>query len=237
MDLLGASGPTRKFAPVFGMYRRTLICRGDSLVLLLTAALFCSPYLLQSTADAAALVDDFLRLCWYRPGKSYGDAPAVTSILRETTTTSSSSSSNLLVYLAIPPHVFGDATQAVKTALQSVPMRAGFTRIVLEKPFGRDTDSCRALLNVLKEQEWEERDLYRIDVSRHQLRCDTSSQMILTFCHSALLGKGYCPEHCAFASAQPMVKRYLEQECCPSRPHLVQGAVWDGRSWRILRPM
>lgn len=71
---------------------------------------------------------------------------------------------NLLVYLAIPPHVFGESTKALKLALKELkPAVPGFLRVVLEKPFGRDTDTCRELLNVLQEQEWLESELYRID--------------------------------------------------------------------------
>lgn len=101
-------------------------------------------------------MDSFLSKCFYQHGKSYGDAVVIERILR------SAACHNLLVYLAIPPHVFGDATKAVKTVLGLVSI-PGFARVVLEKPFGRDTESCQALLSVLKEQEWDEADLYRID--------------------------------------------------------------------------
>ena len=69
---------------------------------------------------------------------------------------------NLLVYLAIPPHVFGESTQALKLALENLHV-PGFLRVVLEKPFGQDTESCRALLDTLREQQWDESQLYRID--------------------------------------------------------------------------
>lgn len=98
----------------------------------------------------------FLEMCEYSSGKSYGDWEVILDILQR------ANADNVLVYLAIPPHVFGETTQAVKTALQHTYVR-GFTRVVLEKPFGRDTDSCQALLSTLREQQWSEHDLYRID--------------------------------------------------------------------------
>ena len=39
----------------------------------------------------------------------------------------------------------------------------GFLRVVLEKPFGKDTESCQELLQTLVDQRWSEEELYRID--------------------------------------------------------------------------
>jgi glucose-6-phosphate 1-dehydrogenase len=71
---------------------------------------------------------------------------------------------NLLVYLAIPPHVFGESAQALKLAKNELDRPVtGFTRVIIEKPFGRDTASCQELLDTLKSQQWDESDLFRID--------------------------------------------------------------------------
>jgi glucose-6-phosphate 1-dehydrogenase len=108
-----------------------------------------------------AVVDRFLSLCFYRSGKSYGDTDVVDSILRDNTPIH-----NLLVYLAIPPHVFSETTAAIRYSTQRMtdtnPIY-GFTRIVLEKPFGNDTASCRVLLDALHHQQWSESNLFRID--------------------------------------------------------------------------
>lgn len=108
-------------------------------------------------------VDDFLSICHYQhDGSGYGDWHALLEIL-----TQCQSIVNLLVYLAIPPNLFAEATRALQTSLQNVdPVmhpEGGFVRIILEKPFGRDTASCRALLESLQRQRWNESDLYRID--------------------------------------------------------------------------
>lgn len=118
------------------------------------------PYLLsQQKGQAVELVDEFLNLCFYNNGKSYGDWEVIRDIL------SSTVQDNLLVYLAIPPNIFGESCQAMKLALADVNSVKvpGFKRIILEKPFGNDTQSCRDLLQVLKDQEWDEKTLYRID--------------------------------------------------------------------------
>jgi glucose-6-phosphate 1-dehydrogenase len=112
-----------------------------------------------SDGDEVA-VNEFLSLCYYNSGSSYGDRGALLNVLQE----SHGSLHNLLVYLAIPPNVFGTSTEALKGVLEILnPQVTGFVRIVLEKPFGSDTDSCNELLQTLKDQNWEERSLFRID--------------------------------------------------------------------------
>ena len=110
-------------------------------------------------------IDDFLQLCTYTAGASYGDHAVLQQMLQQEQT--KGSLYNFLAYLAIPPYVFGEATLALKKVLEEKPTSEvqvpGFTRVVLEKPFGHDTDSCNSLLQTLKDQKWEERSLYRID--------------------------------------------------------------------------
>ena len=121
------------------------------------------PNLLKTAKDENNVedqVDAFLNCCFYQNGKSYGDWVVMHQIL----SSCGSSMHNLLVYLAIPPHVFGESTQALKMALKDLQAAVpGFLRVILEKPFGRDTETCRALLNTLQQQKWQESELYRID--------------------------------------------------------------------------
>lgn len=56
--------------------------------------------------------------------------------------------SNRLFYLAIPPDVFVDATRCAKHRASS---ENGWTRVIVEKPFGRDTESSRELTRTLKQ--------------------------------------------------------------------------------------
>ena len=100
----------------------------------------------------------FLERCFYRNGTSYGDAECLETILKD-----ASAQKNVLVYLAVPPHVFGETTGAIRQARQQLPARDGWFRVVLEKPFGRDLETCNTLLKELEDQQWPEKDLYRID--------------------------------------------------------------------------
>jgi glucose-6-phosphate 1-dehydrogenase len=102
------------------------------------------------------VVDQFLSICNYRPGSSYGDWESMDSILK------ASPSRNLVVYLATPPNVFAQSAAVLKKTLTLTPTN-GFVRLVLEKPFGSDTESCETLLRTLNNQEWLEQQLYRID--------------------------------------------------------------------------
>lgn len=66
---------------------------------------------------------------------------------------------NRIFYLALPPSVFTPVTKHLKRNVYSFN---GSNRIIVEKPFGKDLESCRELLNSIKE-EWSENETYRID--------------------------------------------------------------------------
>ncbi|XP_058798898.1 glucose-6-phosphate 1-dehydrogenase-like isoform X2 [Phymastichus coffea] len=66
---------------------------------------------------------------------------------------------NRLFYLALPPAVFPSATTQIKRVAMA---KNGWTRIVLEKPFGRDTKSAEELLRHLQ-QLFTEDQIYRMD--------------------------------------------------------------------------
>ncbi|MBA0733412.1 hypothetical protein Gogos_017435, partial [Gossypium gossypioides] len=67
--------------------------------------------------------------------------------------------SNRLFYLSIPPNIFIDA---VKCASSSASSGNGWTRVIVEKPFGRDSDSSAALTKALKQYLTEDQ-IFRID--------------------------------------------------------------------------
>ena len=67
---------------------------------------------------------------------------------------------NRLFYLAVPPNVFGESGAVIKKI--GMATTGGWTRVVIEKPFGRDLDSCNELLKTLSD-DFEEEKLYRID--------------------------------------------------------------------------
>ena len=67
---------------------------------------------------------------------------------------------NRVFYLALPPQVFTATVQSLGAA--RLARSAGFTRIVVEKPFGRDLESARAL-NAMLHEHFDESQIYRID--------------------------------------------------------------------------
>eukprot|EP00697_Spironema_sp_BW2_P003106 gnl/Spiro4/14148_TR7603_c0_g1_i1.p1 gnl/Spiro4/14148_TR7603_c0_g1~~gnl/Spiro4/14148_TR7603_c0_g1_i1.p1 ORF type:complete len:486 (+),score=161.53 gnl/Spiro4/14148_TR7603_c0_g1_i1:202-1659(+) len=66
---------------------------------------------------------------------------------------------NRIFYFAIPPQVFVPVARNLKAILMS---RSGWNRVIVEKPFGRDLDSSRALSADLKAL-FSEDQLFRID--------------------------------------------------------------------------
>jgi glucose-6-phosphate 1-dehydrogenase len=69
------------------------------------------------------------------------------------------SKANRMFYLALPPSVFTPVAKRIK---KNVYSQNGINRIIIEKPFGKDFDSCRELLTSIKE-DWSENETYRID--------------------------------------------------------------------------
>jgi len=69
---------------------------------------------------------------------------------------------NVLFYLAVPPDFFGEIVKRIGEAGLAREEKGAWRRVIIEKPFGRDLDSARALndelTHVLKEHQ-----IYRID--------------------------------------------------------------------------
>ncbi|KAK9497690.1 hypothetical protein O3M35_004367 [Rhynocoris fuscipes] len=67
--------------------------------------------------------------------------------------------SNRLFYLALPPSVFESVTTNLRNTCMST---SGWTRIIVEKPFGKDADSSQKLADHLASL-FKEEQIYRID--------------------------------------------------------------------------
>jgi len=121
------------------------------------------PYLLGKTpsAERKASVDGFLKLCVYRNGQydRPEDVGKATGDLAALHGSSGAAVENRVFYLALPPNQFASAVGSVKAAGLSAK---GFNRFVVEKPFGRDTESARELGKSLAAL-FNEDHLYRID--------------------------------------------------------------------------
>ena len=89
---------------------------------------------------------------------------------------SSGTSGNRLFYLAVPPSGYGPITEALGEA--GLNRSTGWTRLIVEKPFGRDLESMLALNRKVLEV-FEEDQVYRID---HYLGKETVQNiMVLRF--------------------------------------------------------
>ena len=81
-----------------------------------------------------------------------------------------------LFYLAYPPDIFGQTVANLAKAGLGKPLReGGFMRLVVEKPFGSDLESARALNAVLLDN-YEESQVYRID---HYLGKETAQNLMV----------------------------------------------------------
>lgn len=67
---------------------------------------------------------------------------------------------NRIFYLALPPSVFVPVAKNIRD--ECYVKKGGINRIIVEKPFGKDLQSCRDLIGALK-QSWTEDETFRID--------------------------------------------------------------------------
>ncbi len=82
---------------------------------------------------------------------------------------------NILYYLAVAPRFFGEIIQQLGAAGLAREEGGKWRRVIIEKPFGRDLESARAL-NVEIRQVLEERQIYRID---HYLGKETVQNLLV----------------------------------------------------------
>ena len=178
--VIGASGDLAKkktYPALLSLYAQNLLPSNVTLVGLarteMTDASFRSslkPYLLSSLPlVSVSSVDSFLSLCSYLPAPSYTSAPSYLLLSSRLRSFESSVLPPLplhrLFYFAVPSSVFAPAAMAVKSAGLDTSRSddsQGWTRLVLEKPLGRDLPSARELNGCLRAL-FEERQLYRID--------------------------------------------------------------------------
>ena len=120
------------------------------------------PYL-EKTNVGPDVVDSFLSKCFYKRGTWYGDKGAYSNLNSTISLHEAKYKNKLehnrLFYFAIPPNVFEETGVAIKDACMA---EHGWTRIIIEKPFGRDLQSCEALLATLSKH-FHEDQLFRID--------------------------------------------------------------------------
>lgn len=112
--------------------------------------------------SCAEWMDAFLVRCHYVAGQ-YDSADSFLDLSQAMKKYEGGGIANRLYYLAIPPSIFIDVVRSLGGAgLVSCESCPGWSRIVIEKPFGRDRVSSDLMTNELS-QVSDERDIYRID--------------------------------------------------------------------------
>ncbi|KAK4265069.1 hypothetical protein QN277_026170 [Acacia crassicarpa] len=103
-------------------------------------------------------MDEFLGRCFYHPGQ-YDSQENFAELDKKLKEHEVGRISNRLFYLSIPPNIFVDAVKCASTSASSAN---GWTRVIVEKPFGRDSESSAALTKSLKQYLTEDQ-IFRID--------------------------------------------------------------------------
>jgi glucose-6-phosphate 1-dehydrogenase len=121
-------------------------------------------------AEVAASFEEHLH---YLTGEL--DDPAIYTRLRDEIA-QIATDGGVLFYLAIPPGAYGTVIKGLGAAgLTRPPVSGGWRRIIVEKPFGSDLSSARAL-NTLLHEHFDETQVYRID---HYLGKETVQNLLV----------------------------------------------------------
>jgi len=108
--------------------------------------------------DEKDKLDSFFKVNHYVQG-SYTDENAFKNLDTELKKLENGLKANRIFYLALPPSVFMPVTEHLKKFCMS---QSGYSRVVIEKPFGHDFDSSAKLSNHLASLFTEDQ-IYRID--------------------------------------------------------------------------
>ncbi|XP_025793654.1 glucose-6-phosphate 1-dehydrogenase, chloroplastic-like isoform X2 [Panicum hallii] len=122
------------------MISRTLTCRIDK------------------RKNCGGKMEQFLQRCFYQSGQ-YNTEEGFAELDRKLKEKEEGRLPNRLFYLSIPPNIFVDV---VRSASRTASSSSGWTRFIVEKPFGRDSESSGELTRSLKKYLAEEQ-IFRID--------------------------------------------------------------------------
>src|ERR1700731_942310 len=121
--------------------------------------------------------DEFASNLYYSPG-DYANPDAYTQLAKRLAELDSSKNigGNRLFYLSTPPEVYPDIVEQLgKAGLAKPSSPNSWTRIIIEKPFGRDLASAKEL-NKIVLSVFDEQQVYRID---HYLGKDTVQNLLV----------------------------------------------------------
>jgi len=112
--------------------------------------------------SCAERMDEFLARCFYQPGR-YGSRDSFLDLFQLLQEREEGRIGNRMYYLAVPPSVFLDVARAIGGAgLVECGETRPWSRIVIEKPFGRDRQTSDELVEEMAKV-FTEAQTYRID--------------------------------------------------------------------------
>ncbi|GAB6029672.1 hypothetical protein CHUAL_005404 [Chamberlinius hualienensis] len=165
--VMGASGDLAKkkiYPTLWCLFRDGLLPKSTTIIgyarTQLTVAELrskCQPYM-QLKEGQEGLLDAFWKTNHYCHGP-YSERRGFEFLDRDIAKFETGPHANRLFYLALPPSVFEEVTVNIKNCCMAPK---GWTRIIIEKPFGRDLDSSNKLSTHLSSQ-FKEEEIYRID--------------------------------------------------------------------------
>ncbi|XP_057526940.1 glucose-6-phosphate 1-dehydrogenase, chloroplastic-like isoform X2 [Amaranthus tricolor] len=138
---------------VFG-YSRTKM-NDEELRNLISTTLTCRVDKRENCEDK---MNEFLKRCFYHSGL-YNSEEDFAELDRKLKEKEAGRLASRLFYLSIPPNIFVDV---VRCASHRASSESGWTRVIVEKPFGRDSDSSRELTRSFKQYLTEDQ-IFRID--------------------------------------------------------------------------
>src|SRR5436853_5421238 len=121
--------------------------------------------------------NEFASNLYYSPG-DYANPEAYTQLAKRLAELDSSKNigGNRLFYLSTPPEVYPDIVEQLgRAGLSKPPSPKSWVRIIIEKPFGRDLASAKAL-NQIVLNVFDEKQVYRID---HYLGKETVQNLLV----------------------------------------------------------
>ncbi|CAE6455513.1 unnamed protein product [Rhizoctonia solani] len=170
--VLGASGDLAKkktFPALFGLYKIGYLPEGVHIVGYARTKMSEEEFHKRGVSyiknaddpETAQKLEDFKSVMSYVSGSYDGDEgySALLKALEEIESKYQTKEVNRLFYMALPPSVFIPVAQGLR---RNCYTPNGTNRIIVEKPFGKDLESCRAMMSALK-KEWTEDETFRID--------------------------------------------------------------------------
>ncbi|WWC93506.1 glucose-6-phosphate dehydrogenase [Kwoniella sp. B9012] len=163
--VLGASGDLAKkktFPALFALFAQDLLPKDVHIVGYARTKMDEQEFYKRETQyikGDESKIEEFKKISSYISGQYDGDEGFQELLKHLEKLEGDRKSKNRVFYMALPPSVFTTVAKGLK---KNVYSESGINRIIVEKPFGKDLESCREMMSELKAQ-WAENETYRID--------------------------------------------------------------------------